>query len=155
MADSRKCSNCGAPVRASQQMCFKCSMAEVNAKGNAILSMPKLERVAGKLTPHFFELTPCAVCDPELRGSFGFDGPRGKIASSIRETLRRQGSYSPGGLVQFWQRYREHLCKSCQSKLETIQPIKQKALSLLEESVRIDPKNEPAKKNLTALRSML
>lgn len=156
---NRKCFQCGAPMQAGQQICPRCCTDQKRA-GNVRAAAPAALKVSSFVQPLPFTLTPvvpCAACNPGLNllGSFRSDGPRSKIAVTILTVLQRQGSYSPGGLVSFWQGHREHLCPECQSKLDDINSIKQKALALLEEAVRLDPKNEPAKRNLAALRSML
>ena len=70
-------------------------------------------------------------------------------------TLQSTGQYAPGSLQQFWRQFRHELCNGCQSKLDALDRDKKHAAALLEEAVRLDPKNDAAKKNLATLRSQL
>jgi hypothetical protein len=98
----------------------------------------------------------CAVCDPSVVGTFVMEtGPRGRIVSQIIAKLQLTGSFSVGSLRQFWKEFRAQLCATCQSTLDSIDVDRRQAVALLEEAVRLDPKNEPAKKNLAVARSLL
>lgn len=164
MDNTRKCFNCGALMQAGHQICPRCCTDQKRASGAQqparsskaeAIREPTLSIASLAWTPIVEE--PCAVCNPgrNLLESFQLDGPRAKIADSIIAVLKYKGSYTPGGLVPFWQEHRAHLCSACKAKLDGINATKQKALALLEEAVRLDPKNEPARKNLSALKSML
>ena len=88
----------------------------------------------------------CPVC--------GASDTRQKVVTSILAILRTTGSFSPGGVVPFWLQFKDELCFSCHAELDGLTKKKPAALKLLEEAVRLDPKNEAAKKNLQALRKM-
>ena len=153
MDDNPNCFKCGAAMESVRRTCPNCGVDQLSVGDT--LAFPDLE--IDTLNPGpggtFWTRQGCAVCNP--LASFQTGGPRGHIASSIVAILQRQGSYSPSGPVQFWQGHRDHLCSLCQVKLDGITSTKQRALALLEEAVRLDPKNEPARQNLAAVRNML
>ena len=77
------------------------------------------------------------------------------VVAEIMLSLMKAGSFSVGGLEQFWKNYRQHLCYSCQAKLDSLSQRKREALGLLEEAVRLDSGNKAAKQNLEAVKRML
>ena len=167
MSNLRTCFKCKAPIPEKVQICPKCCTDQGRARSIGVPLLPKAAGLAHKIAPldsimafpsnlNWPNLTACAVCNPDTGfSSVTGTGPRAKIVTSILTVLRIHGSYSAGGLGQFWQQHRDSLCPSCQAKLDGIDSQKKEAMALLEESVRLDSKNEPARKNLAALRGML
>ena len=108
--------------------------------------------------PSFARDPDCAIC--KTGGSTSplwmLDGSsaRGQVVEEIMGILRRSGSFSTTGVTGFWELFRDHLCPSCRLELDSIIEKKRTALALLEEAVRLDPKNNVAKQNLSALRQM-
>ncbi len=77
------------------------------------------------------------------------------IVKEIVSEVISTGHFAVNNTWNFWQKFRDHLCPSCNWNLDAIQSLKMKACMLLEEASRLDPDNEAARKNLSALRNML
>jgi len=87
----------------------------------------------------------CPVCN---------ENARDKVVAQIIVSLRLSGSFSVRTASEFWERYGEDLCPSCRADIASIAETKQKALDLLEESLRID-NNSTTRQNLDAVKRML
>jgi hypothetical protein len=87
----------------------------------------------------------CAVC-----------GPTGKeaVVAKIFDLLSRGQAFSVASVESFWKQYRDDLCYSCQTKLDSLGSGKAQAVRLLDEAVRLNPANQTAKKNLEVARKL-
>jgi len=79
---------------------------------------------------------------------------RDRIVFQIVLEVQIHHHFEVGGLEAFWKKFRQELCSSCQSKLDSINSKKRRALKLLEESVRLDPNNKVARENRDVLKKM-
>jgi predicted amidophosphoribosyltransferase len=110
----------------------------------------------------------CAVCGkPGVKESLtrpsGISGRRksttgdgrNRVIDRIMDLLRFSGSFSVGGVEQFWDKFSDELCPPCQLKLNSASKMKQEARKLLEEAVELDPGNDTPRQNLRALKEMI
>jgi hypothetical protein len=88
----------------------------------------------------------CPVC--------GDVGVREAMVEAIVAEIQLTGRFAVSGLVPFWVSHSTSLCQSCRLKLGEMGAAKKRALPLLAEAVKLDPKNDAAKSNLEALRRM-